>query len=190
MTDLKLHGLARADHLVTPIEQGTVKLGSPALGIVTDFRCHEPVAFSGSMRAADASRLMALTRARLRLVVDERGEFLGVVTDRDLCESRLMMRVAAGEHRDQILVRDLMCHRRDLSAFEYEELAEASVRDVLDALHDSGCRHCLVVDSGTHSIRGLIAASDIARRLRMEVEFDSRPTFSAIFAALHHVPVG
>ncbi|MBX3706112.1 MAG: CBS domain-containing protein [Pseudomonadales bacterium] len=187
MTILKLHGLDRADHLVTPIEQGTVKPGSPALSIVTDFRLHEPIAFSGSMRAADALRLMAQTHARLRLVVDERGEFLGVVTDRDLCESRLLKRVAAGERRDQILVRDLMCHRRDLDAFEYRELADASVRDVLDALHDSGCRHCLVVESDTHSIRGLIAASDVARRLRMGVEFDSRPTFCEIFAALHHV---
>ena len=78
-----------------------------------------------------------------------------------------------------------MHHRHEIHALAYEDLKHATVQDVVDTLRDNGEKHCLVVDEKAHSIRGLIAASDIAARLHQDIEVGKTPTFAEIFAAVH-----
>ena len=65
------------------------------------------------------------------------------------------------------------------------DLAHATVKDLVDTLHKNGESHCLVVEGDSHSIRGLIAASDVERRLHVHLPTDRAPTFAEIFSAVH-----
>ena len=182
---LPLHAMTRADHLVHPEEYSDVRLDSPALALFTDFRRHDPIVIDGWTRAVDAERAMRESHTRLRLVVDHAGEVLGTITLDDLSERQVIRRVAAGDRREDILVTDLMTRRSALKALSFDDLQRATVRHVIDTLSSHGERHCLVVDFGHHAIRGLIAASDVARRLHMSLQLDPAPTFAAIFAVVH-----
>lgn len=186
MTALILHDVETADHLVSPEEFADVGPYSPAMALFTDFRRHEPLVIEGSMCAADAASFMRQSHTRLRLVVDRNGEFIGTISLHDLSEANLLKKVAGGETRGNIQVMDLMKHRHEHRALSYEDLCRALVRDVIDTLRTSGEQHCLVVDSEAHSIRGLIAASDVARRLRMDIRVGVAPTFAEIFEAVLH----
>lgn len=185
MTTLPLQDLTLSDHLVHPEEFSDVRLDSPALLLLTDFRHHQPMVIDGGMRAVDAEAFMRASHTRLRLVVDQRDAFVGLVTLDDLSERRLIKKIAAGETRYHIHVRDLMQHRHELRALRYQDLTHCTVQDVLETLEHRGEHHCLVVDTTDHGIRGLIAASDVARRLHMEVRVQAAPTFADICAALH-----
>jgi len=185
MTALRLHEVEMADHLVSPEEFADVGPYSPALSLFTDFRRHEPLVIEGAMCATDAASFMRQSHTRLRLVVDRQGEFIGTISLENLSEANLLRRVAGGETRGNIQVMDLMKHRHELRALSYDDLARALVRDVIDTLRTSGEQHCLVVDSEAHCIRGLIAASDVARRLRMDIRIGVAPTFAQIFQAVH-----
>ena len=185
MTVLALHTVETTDHLVSPKEYFDVNLRSPALSVFTDFRRHEPVVIDGMMRAVDAALALRQSLPRLRLVVDRSGEFIGTVTQRELSEANLLRRVATGTSRQDILVMDVMKHRNELRALWYDDLHHATVKDLVDTLNGNGESHCLVVEGDTHNIRGLIAASDVERRLHVNLPTDRAPTFTEIFSALH-----
>lgn len=184
MTVLAMHAVETSDHLVSPQQYSDVNLRSPAVSVFTDFRQHEPVVIDGMMRAVDAAAALRQSQPRLRLVVDGSGEFVGTVTLRELSEVNLLRWVAAGTARQDILVMDVMKHRNQLRALWYDDVRHATVRDVIDTLRCSGENHCLVVEGATHSIRGLIAASDVERRLHVQLPADRLRTFAEIFAAL------
>lgn len=185
MTAMTLHSVETSDHLVSPEQYFDIDLHSPALSVFTDFRRHQPVVIEGTMRAVDAAAVLRQSLPRLRLVVDGKGEFIGTVTQHELSEANLLRRVAAGASRGDIQVMDVMKHRNELRALWYGDLRHATVRDLIDTLHGNGESHCLVVEGDTHSIRGLIAASDMERRLHMNVQAGRAPTFAEIFAAVH-----
>lgn len=185
MTIMNLRNVETVDHLVWPGEFWDVGLRSSALTLFTDFRRHEPLVLDGWMRAVDAARFMAQSHAKLRLVVDHGGEFIGTITRDDLSEQRLLKQVAAGQNREDIQVLDLMTHRHELRAMAYRDISRATVADVLETLRSNGERHCLVVNQRAHEIRGLIAASDVARRLHRHLDFQVAPTFAEIYRAIH-----
>jgi CBS domain-containing protein len=184
MTALSLHGLHAADHLASPREPGGFGLHAPARGLFADFHFQEPHIIDGWMRAIDAGRHMRQTHDAAVLVVD-REDVVGAILRDDLSEAQLMRRVANGERRDEIRVCDLMTHRHELRALSIEALKEATVGDVIEALRNHGKRFCLIVDPTTHEIRGLIAASIVARRLSVTVDLGCASTFADVFAAIH-----
>lgn len=186
MTALKLHSVEASDHLVTPEEFHDVGLRSPALAVFTDFRRHDPVVIDGATKAADAALLMRQSHTRWQIVVDKDGEFIGTITREALSEVNLLRRVAEGEDRESIRVTDLMKPRHEMHALSYDDLQHASVKDLIDTLQSTGERHCLVVNPETHNIRGLIAASDVEKRLHIGLHVGETPTFAEIFAAVHH----
>jgi CBS domain containing-hemolysin-like protein len=94
--------------------------------------------------------------------------------------------VASGVSRSKLLVNDLMRERLSLRSIEISDLEQATVGDVIHTLQENGEQHCLVIDRAKHNIRGLISASDIARRLHLPVVIEQTPTFISIFASLHH----
>lgn len=184
MKTLKLHKIDRVDHLISPEEFSDLGLHSPALSLITDFKRHEPFVVDGWMPAVDAERYMRQSHGRLRLVIDQAGEFIGTITLDDLAEGELLKKVAQGENRQEIQVTDLMKPRHEISALIYDDIRKATVADIIDTLRCSGERHCLVVDDKHHWIRGLIAASDIALRLHIEFDFNSPPSFADILAVV------
>jgi len=84
---------------------------------------------------------------------------------------------------DEILTRDLMTSEQQIMALSLAELEQANINDVIRALRESGQQHCLVVDRSGQQIRGLISASDVARRLHIPIHIERIPTFTDIFSS-------
>jgi CBS domain containing-hemolysin-like protein len=186
MKTLQMHSLDSVDHLVQPDEAEPVTLASPALLIFTDFNKSQPLMIDSHSRATEAEHEMRKAHVKLKFVVDQSLEMIGVVSFQDLSADTVIKLVASGVSRDEILVTDLMRPRSVLRSIDISDLEKATVGDVIHTLQENGEQHCLVIDRTKHHIRGLISASDIARRLHLPVVIEQTPTFISIFASLHH----
>lgn len=184
MKTLELHPLDAVDQLVWPDDHADLTLESSARAVFTDFHDSEPLVVNSDMLAAEASRLLGQSHAGMYLVLDGHGTFVGLVGRAQLSERNRLLRVAGGESLDTLTVRDQMIPRHQIRAIDLEALDGATVADVVETLRFHGDRHCLVVRQEDHHICGLIAASDIARRLHMRIEVDGPPTFAEIHAAV------
>jgi CBS-domain-containing membrane protein len=183
MKTLALHALSPAEHLVHPEEFHELKLDSPALSIFTDFKKHRPMEIDADTPAVQAEYLMRKAHVRLKLVVDRKEELVGTISLKDLDEQNFILRQRNGFAREAIQVRHLMLPRERIKALAYRDLMSATVGDVVHVLKQNGQQHCLVIDPQEHQIRGLISASDIARRLHIALEVEQAPTFVDIFEA-------
>lgn len=184
MKTLELHDLERVDRLVWPDDHADIDLHAPARAIFTDFHDSEPLVVNSDMRALEAERLLRQSHVGMWLVVDVHGEFVGIVGREELSERNRVRVLATGETLTTLLVRDLMIPRHRVRAMDREDLEDATVGDVVDTLRFHGDHHCLVVGRDDHHICGLIAASDIARRLHTRIDVDGPPTFAQIHAAV------
>ena len=126
---------------------------------------------------------MHQSRTSLRIVVDHSGVVIGTISAADLAEDTLLRHISKDQTRDDITVMDLMKHRHELRALDFADIRDASVSDIIETLRSNGEQHCLVVDFETHQIRGLIAASDVARRLQTDVDLSAGPSFADIVSS-------
>ena len=184
MKNLALCDIESIDELAWP-KENCVDLNSPALTVFTDFEQVNPIVIDASTSAVDAESLMINAHVRLVIIVDQ-YHFLGVVSLDDLNLQEMIKREAAGIPRAELSVADFMQTRNELKAFSLEELEKSSINDVVETLQKRGQQHCLVVDRNSHMIRGIISASDIARKLRIPININMNSSFINIFNALHH----
>lgn len=184
MKNLTMLKLDSRDHLVHPEEFDEITLNSPAISIFTDFKEHQPIIIEGDTPAVQTEFLMRKEHVRLKLVVDREGEMIGTISLNELDEQHFIQHLRKGMQREDILVRDLMLPRANIKALGYGELLNSTIEDVIHTLKQNHQRHCLVLDSDHHHIRGIISASDIARRLHMPLVIEKRPTFVEIFEAV------
>lgn len=185
MKTLNLFAIDQIDHLEKPDEMEPLSYDSPALKIFTDFRDNQPFVIDANSPAIHAERLMMEAHVRLKLVVNQQDEFLGVVSLADISNENIVKYVADGVSREDVRVSDLMHSKAELKAFSYREIEQATVADVMEALQLNGLQHCLIVDTDKHVIRGLISASDIARKLKIRLSLNVQPTFAKIFDAIN-----
>lgn len=184
MKKLDLIRLQEADKLVFPEEFNELSLDSPALEFVTDFKKHHPAVLTASVSALDAAQVLRTGHLSWVLVMDHRGDFIGLLTAEDVSYQRVMQRVAAGHNRGDLTVGDLMRRRNQLQLLSRGQLECASVRDVLETMRRNGQRHCLVVDMDRHHVRGVISADDVAARLHMEYPIDTPENFVELLRAV------
>ena len=180
---VSIENISALQHPETPQE---LTLASPATAIFTDFRSQTPIVTDMNAPALQIEEQMLRAHVKLNIVLDGNGEFLGVITLKDLSSDRIIRLVAQGAERHELKVNDLMTHKKGLMALPVEEVLGSCVGDVLLTLQHAGIQHCLVVDRGEHNIRGLISASDVARRLRLPVSVSKAPCFSEIYSAVTH----
>lgn len=185
MKKLQLFNLDVTDNVVSPEEFELANLQSPATTIFTDFKKHEALMVESDTSAEDALKLMLKTHVRMKIVVSDGDDFLGIISTNELTEQKIQALVTKSNSRKDVLVKDLMIPKYRLHAFDYEELERASVSDVLMALNNYKLRHCLVLDRSNHHIRGVISTSDIARKLRLNINLSLENTFSSIYQAAH-----
>lgn len=185
MKNLSVFALAVNDHLVQPEEFADIKPDTPALAILTDFRSHKPHLVDGHLEAAEALELMRAEDVRIKLVVDDQREFVGVISVDDLSHHNMLLKqmVLQLKH-DELLVRDLMHPRTEIRAIDFDQFKKASVGDVVSTLKKSHQEYLLVVDKEAHHIRGIVSARDIATRLHAPVEIEKELTFVDIFSAV------
>lgn len=185
MKKLHFYEADDTDELAWPLEPKGISLDSSAKEIFTDFNETPPLLLVSTTPAIEAEKLMQKSHVRLKLVVDEKSHFLGIVSVDDLNAQEFVKKLTMGFTKTDLTVSDFMRTRNNLKAFDYQELEEATIRDVIDSLKFSGYQHCLVLDRGTHKIRGIISASDIVRKLGLAIDLTRDSTFTGIFKALY-----
>jgi CBS domain containing-hemolysin-like protein len=94
----------------------------------------------------------------------------------------LIRKQAEGFFRKEIKVSDVMIRRRDLPAFDAEEIQRATIGDVVSAIKKSGCRFALVLDRQTHQIQGIFSADELSERLQRPIEIRDESSFYRVFA--------
>ncbi|GIU17186.1 hypothetical protein TUM4261_36510 [Shewanella sp. c952] len=186
MRNLQLFSTASIDHLLWSSQEENAYLDSPALDVFTDFDVARPIVVDASTSALETGEIMEKTHANMRLVVDKNDKFLGVITLHELSELNMLLTAKKLNHTiEELLVTDVMVNREDLQAFDYEQITTAKVSDIVRILKENSLHHMLVIDHQQHHIRGLIAASDLAKKLSMPIEIHQRPSFSQIFSSAH-----
>jgi CBS domain containing-hemolysin-like protein len=183
---LSVYNVDKVDHLVFPEEFEGVSTKSSALKIFTDFKFHNPLVIEAGLSLSEAERLMKKAHVRLKLVVDDNENFVGTISLDNFSEERIVLKVASGVRRDELKVSDMMIPRSNVKALDYNEVASATIDDIIHVLQDHGEQHCLVVDEDKHHIRGVISASDIARRLHIDIPImsSSPSSFYEVYTAL------
>lgn len=185
MRKLEFYNPDPAAHLVWPNESRDVNLDSSALTVFTDFKENRPLVIDAHCSAIEAERLMLEEHVRLKLVINADRDFLGVVSLADLNSQELLKKVAKGFSRNELKVVDFMRPRESLRVLDYEEVARSTVADLVETLKGNYQQHCLVIDRSSHEIRGVVSASDLARRLRLPLDINRNSSFFGIFTALH-----
>jgi CBS domain containing-hemolysin-like protein len=185
MKKLQLLNLDVTDNVVSPDEFEMTTLQSSATAIFTDFKKHQAQVVERGVSAENTLKLMLKTHVRMKIVVSEYNDFLGIISTNELTEQKILAQVSKSNSRDEVLVDDLMIPKYRLHAFDFEELKNATVNDVLMALNNYKLRHCLVLDKSNHHIRGVISSSDIARKLKLNINLNLENTFSSIYQAAH-----
>lgn len=185
MKKLKLHPASNVEELEWPSEIHSTSLETPALHFFTDFREVKPLVIESSVSAVDVKNLMLKAHVRLKIVINERNEFMGVVSADDLADRLIMQKISKGMKRSEISVVDMMQPKQKLVALDYKELEHnTTIEDVISALKDSGRQHCLVVDGEPEKIRGIFSASDISRKLHLSIDIQDKSSFYKVFTEI------
>lgn len=183
MKNLNLYPTSDVDDLAWPEEVEGLTLDSPALQFFTDFSSVKPLVIDASVSAVEAKRLMQKSHVRLKFVLNDAGRFVGIVSADDLNDRRFVQKVAEGRRREEIALTEFMTPKRDLKALDYQELSTVTISEIIDRLKDSGAQHCLVVDREEHRIKGIFSASDISRKLHLEIDIQDKSSFYKVFSA-------
>ena len=184
MRILTLHNVNDFEHLDRPDTYRGVSLASPALDILTDFRLSMPFVVESSINVLETEAMMKRAHVRLKFVIDKDERFLGIVTVSDLSKDNLQKYLDAGFQLEDITASQVMTPRSALKAFDYDELAEASIGDLLTSLQLTNLHHCLVKEKSTGMIRGLISASDFAKKMNIPMPYEGTPSFITLYNTL------
>ena len=184
MNKLNFHSASNIVELEWPEEIQAVSLETRALEFLTDFHRTKPLVIESSMSAIDVKNIMMKAHVRLKFVINESGQFLGVISAGDLSDRKILQKISEGFKREEILVTDLMSPKKNLIRLDFNELSRASISDVIEVLKDSGQQHCLVVEVDTKRIRGFFSASDISRILNLSIDIQDRSSFYKVFSAI------
>jgi len=185
MKKLQLFDLDLIDKVISPEHFEQTTLASPAKDIFTDFKTHKALVIEDSTPAVESLNLMLQAHVRMQIVLSKNNDFMGIISTEELSERYIVAEVAKGSDRHEVLVSDLMVSRDTLHAFDFKELENATVNDVVAALENYGLRHCLVLDREYHHIRGVISSSDIARKLHLHIDIYGKSSFSHIFKVIN-----
>lgn len=180
MNKLELKTIGDIHSLAEPSDYTELSLNSPALAFFTDFTITKPLVIESSASAVDTMQLMKKAHVRLKLVVNEHNDLVGIVSADDLLERKIVQKISKGDRRDELSVTEFMKPRSKLNVLEYQAIKGSSIKSVIETLKNSGQHHCLVVDKESKLIRGLFSVSDISRKLKVEIDIYNQPSFSKL----------
>lgn len=165
---------------------------SPAIEAMTDFSRTTVVTITADASLAEANAMMISRGVRLLMVLGADEQVRGLITARDLLgEKPMQLAQARGCKRDDLSVKDMMCAVAQIDTLYLNEVLNARVADILDALKQLGRQHIMVEDvdpaTGLPRVRGIFSATQIGRLLGVPVlGFELASTFAEIEAALAH----
>jgi DeoR family transcriptional regulator, catabolite repression regulator len=189
---LRVQDTSDVDHLLSPAQvRPQPTLRSPALDVMTDFVETAPVTVSGQLGVEDALEWMKSQHVRMLFVVNEKDQFVGVITARDIAGTRVMAYAQQnGIARSEVLVRHIMHDKAHIRGLTFEQVSGATIGDLMLTMQGSGDQHVVVIDEGyvgVKRVRGVISASDISRLLKVsfEVMYEAK-TFAEIEKIVAH----
>jgi CBS domain-containing protein len=164
----------------------TPSMHSLAKEVFTDFTMQTPMMLEQHTGIDDAREMMRRTHSRLKLVIDAQETFRGVIALEDLVSAKVMTEMKNhGLRRHELTVAHVMTPRSALRAVDSRDFATATIGDVLATMKKYGEQHVLVVDIQRGAIRGIVSASDIARKMHVPITISERAnTFSDIYRAV------
>lgn len=182
---LKTVSLSQAEHIVSNDELDIYNLESPALTIVTNFKEKRPALLEQDLSIDEALKFMRKSHVRSVIVIDKAESFLGLVTLADLESRKVLMRAdQMGLKRSELSLSDLMTPKAKLLGIPFKEVADARIGDILRTLQHLGKPHVLVTDQ-QGDIAGVVSASEVARKLHIDINISERVTsFSEIYAVV------
>jgi CBS-domain-containing membrane protein len=182
---LNLAPLAPAARIIEP-PTARVTLDDSALSVMTDLQQVPAVTTSPEELIEEAHRVMIRRGVRLLFVLDGSGAVQGVVTASDfLGEKPLRFMQERGVQHAEIRVGDIMTPAAQLEALAYADVAGMRVGHVVATIRAVRRQHVMVSEDKGKRIRGLFSASQIARRLGVELQTtEVARTFADIEAAL------
>lgn len=163
---------------------------SPAIEAMTDFLRVNVVTIATDASVVEANARMISRGVRLLMVTSGDDRVDGLITARDIMgEKPMQIASARACKRDELLVADLMTPIGSVDTLYLNEVLNARVVDILEALKRLGRQHILVEDvdpaTGLPRVRGLFSATHIGRLLGVPVlGFELASTFAEIEAAL------
>lgn len=188
MKKLTLHAVEAIDELAWPDNHQEHTLYSSALDVFTDFKNVKPLVIDAHSSAIEVEHLMKKAHVRLKLVVDKKEHFIGLISYDLLSSQEIVKKLGKGDLRENLLISDFMIPKSELKAIAYADIVNAKIGDVIETLKAAGQQHCLVTDHEDHTIRGVLSANDIAKKLQLEIDVSTPTSFASIFEAISIIP--
>ena len=169
------------------------RLDDPALSLFTDFYLTPAISVLAVMQIDNALTKMIVSGLRLLFVVDSSFSILGSITSYDIQGEKPLRYLQSRDcrigicSRDDILVQDIMTPVQKWKVIKYDQLANATIANVVQTFKDLGQRHLIVVDSANRRngqiLRGLISQTSLERAVGTNINSINVPDS---FAELTH----
>ena len=173
----------------TQVLPQNVKLGDPAIDVMTDLRSVSVVNVRAKTSLDNANAKMIRYGVRTLLVLDDADKVVGFLTATDVLGEKPVrfLQQVGGTHAD-IMVSDVMTVQGELEVLNLEDVLKAKVGNVLVTLKEAGRQHAMVVEEntdGSQTVRGLFSATQIGRQLGVQIKTaEAAKIFTEIEAAV------
>lgn len=163
-----------------------LSLHSPAMDVLTDFTRLIPLMLEQNTFIDDAREMMISTHTKYFLVIDTHESFRGVISRDDLAVEKVMKVMRQSRlRRNELTVEQVMTPGSRLRAIDFGEFQLANIGDMLARMKKYGEQYVLVVETQNASIRGIVSAHGIARRMHAPIVISERAaSFSDIYKTL------
>lgn len=185
MKTLELFNLPDHFSLANRDQENALTLSSPALEAMQDFRHQLPLTIEPGTSLEEARAIFHRAHVKLKLVINNTGEILGLLTLADISKYKEMKMQADGHDRQLLTVNDMMTPVSQLKAVDYQSLEHATVGRLLNTLQYVGLQYCLVTNEQRDQLIGIISADDVAARVHAPISIRKAPSFADLFAELH-----
>ena len=160
-----------------------IRLDSPAVTVMTDFKFVYPVTISPTVAIDGALKKMKTAGVRLLLVTSEAGEVIGIVTADDIMGERPIRIIEETRiQRPDINVSMVMTPQPRITVLNHLGGLNAKVGEIIETLHRLERQHVLVVDTdesaGVQRIVGIFSTSQISKLLGRDVTEEIPPAHS------------
>jgi CBS-domain-containing membrane protein len=160
-----------------------VRLDSPAVCVMTDFKYVHPVTVSPDRTIDDALNKMKTAGVRLLLVTNESGEVIGIITAKEIMgEQPIRIVEETRVQRSEIYVSMIMTAQPDITVLNNLSVLNAQVGEIIETLRRLERQHILVVETDVSTraprIIGMFSTSHISKLLGRDVTEQIPPAHS------------
>jgi CBS domain containing-hemolysin-like protein len=158
-----------------PPAANVLSLHSPAMEVLTDFCRHQPLMVEQHTGVEVAREMMRRSHSEVCVVIDAQERFRGVLSRDDLESQKVIREIGESRvGRSEVTVERVMTPKSGIKTIDLREFQLANIGDLLSRMHRNGEKHLIVAETSTPSVRGIVSAEGIARRMHMPVDVSER----------------